>query len=110
MTSVDPEQLQVRPAFRVLGALLMLLMAALMIYDSVPFFSAEKISVKSCAGEYKSSSKILCEIGNSMLSMLPTRMQGPAEALIHLAMAALLIYLSWMLTKPLHARSHKEPS
>ncbi len=110
MATVDPEQLQVRPALRALGAVVMLLIAALMIHSSIPFFSAEKILLKNCAGEYKASSKFLCEVGNAMLSMLPARMQGPAEALIHLVMAALLIYLSWLLTKPRHARSHEKSS
>lgn len=107
MTTTDAEQLQVRPTLRVLGAIVMLLLAALMVYDSVRFFSAETISLKSCAGEYKASSKILCEIGNSIVSILPAQMQGPLEGLAHLATAALLILLSWMLTKPLYARSHR---
>lgn len=88
----------------------MLLIAVLMIFSSIPFFSAEKVSLKSCAGEHKVSSKLLCEVGNAMLSQLPARMQGPAEGLLHLAMAAILIVLSWLLAKPLGARSHEKLS
>lgn len=110
MPPVNTEQLQVRPALRVLGGVAMLLIAALMVHSSIPFFSAEKISLKSCASENKLSSKFLCEIGNAMLSLLPTRMQGPAEALIHLAIAALFICLSWLLIRPLLKRSHAQSS
>lgn len=110
MNKLGAEQLQVRPAFRVLGVVLMMLVAALMIHDSIQFFSADQIILKSCAGASKASSKLLCEVGNAMLSLLPARMQGPAEALIHLTMAALLIFLSWMLIKPLYARSDEKLS
>jgi len=107
VATVDPQHLQVRPTLRILGAAFMLLIAALMVHSSIPFFSAEKVTLKSCAGEYKASSKLLCEVGNAMMSLLPARMQGPAEALLHLGMAAVLIFLSWALTKPLYARSHE---
>lgn len=105
MAPVENQQLQVRPALRIIGAVMMLLISALMILSSIPFFSATKISLKNCTGEYKASSQLLCEIGNAMMSMLPARMQGPTEGLAHIAMSALLIWLSWLLIKPLFARA-----
>ena len=105
VATVENQELQVRPALRIIGAVFMLLLSALMIHSSIPFFSARRISLKSCTGEYKASSQFLCEIGNAMMSMLPAWMQGPTEGLIHLAMAALLIWLSWLLTKSLFARA-----
>ena len=105
MATVDDQQLQVRPALRIIGAVIMLLIAALMIHSSIPFFSAKKILLKSCTGEYKASSQFLCEVGNAMMSMLTARMQGPTEGLAHIAMAALLIWLSWLLTKSFFARA-----
>jgi hypothetical protein len=110
VATFDPQQLQVRPGLRITGVVFLLLVAALMIAVSIPFFSAEKVSLKSCAGEHKVSSKLLCEVGNAMLSQLPARMQGPAEGLLHLVMAAILSFLSWLLAKPLRSRSHEKPS
>jgi hypothetical protein len=101
MIMKDDEQLQVRPIFRILGAVMMVFIAALMIFNSVPFFSADKITPNNCANERKTSSRFLCKIGNEVLSMLSEKMQGPAEAITHLIFAALLIYFSWLLLRPL---------
>lgn len=101
MAPVENPELQVRPALRIIGAVMMLLISALMILRSIPFFSAKKITLKSCADKYKASSQLLCEIGNAMMSMLPAQMQGPTEGLARIAMSALLIWLSWLLIKPL---------
>lgn len=94
MASVENQQLQFRPTLRIIGAVMMLLISALMILGSIPFFSAKKITLKSCAGEYKASSQLLCQIGNAMMPMLSAQMQGPIEGLAHITMSALLIWLS----------------
>lgn len=88
----------------------MLLISALMVYGSIPFLLAEKVSLKSCAGDHKFGSKLLCKVGNAMLSQLPVRMHGPAEGLLHLVMAATLIFPSWLLVKLIFARSHEKLS
>lgn len=108
MAQVDIEQFRIRPTLRVAGCIFMLLFAALMIYSSIPFFSAEKVLGKSCEVERKLTSRFFCEVGNAMLSVFPERMQGPVEALLHLGMAGLLFFLSWLLIKPLFEQFAKK--
>ena len=110
MTPVDAEQFKVRPTLRILGAVFMLLIAALMVQNAIPFFFAEQVLFPSCAREIKAGSRFLCEVDKAMRSAFPPQMQGPIEALLHLAMAALLIFLSWRLTKPLFGRFGKKPA
>ena len=90
MHPASTENLQVRPFFRILGAVFMLLMATLMIHSAIPLFSAEQIVLPSCASERKASSQFLCEIDKAMRSKLPAQMQGPLEAFLHLVMTAFL--------------------
>lgn len=99
------EQSEVRWPFRVLGATMMVLIAALMAAISIPLFTAEKITFKHCAVERRTGSRWLCHVGNEVLTMLPTKLQGPAEGVMHLVVAALLLYFSWLLIKPLLGRS-----
>nr|WP_125473991.1 hypothetical protein [uncultured Albidiferax sp.] len=110
MTTASDEQLKIRPVIRVLAAGLMMLIALLMVFNSIPYFSAETITLKSCVEEHKASSKLLCEIGNKILSSLPVRMQGPAEGVTHFAVAALLVYLSWLLVRPIPRKTTGETS
>ena len=101
MTPADTEQLKVRPVLRILGAFFMLAIAVLMAVNSIPFFSAKTVLLPSCAVERKASSRFLCKVEKALRSMLSPHMQGLVEALLHLFIALMLAYLSWLLIKPL---------
>jgi hypothetical protein len=96
-----PEDLAVRPFFRVLGALLFAFLIFLFVTQGIPLFQADSIAPEVCK---PNKHKLLCELGNLVLDVTPNTLQGPLAATAHIAFAFILACGIWLLVKPLIRR------
>jgi hypothetical protein len=102
---VPNNDLRVRPSLRVIGALGSVLLSFVFAHASFPFFSAPKVLPENCSRQ--SRGRLICEFGNILMSLLPDSVQGPAEAISGLLLAALFLYVAWLLIRPLLARARQ---
>lgn len=101
------DDLSVRLGYRVLGALLLAGTAMMYLTKAVPLFSYPGPIVSSCARETRSKIRLLCEVGEFLLGMLPTPAQGPVLGLAVTGVSIFLLMFAWLLIKPLVACSGK---
>lgn len=93
----NPHDLEVRPGFRVLGAILALFVSYIEVDSSIPLFVAEHVPATDCSRQRR---RIFCELGNWVWVRIPEHMRGPLDAIGHLLFALALIYVAWHLLKP----------
>lgn len=98
---LNPQDLEVRPGFRVLGAMLALFVSYIFVDLAIPQFAAERVPPTDCSHR---RSRLLCEFGNWVWVRLPENLQRPLDAISHLLFALALIYVAWRLLKPLFIR------
>lgn len=91
--------LSVRPAFRVIGAILLLGVVALFISKGIAAFSQEITALASCAREGKG--RLFCELGKLLLAQMPLSARGPALGVVAFAVAMGALLLGWWLLRPL---------
>jgi hypothetical protein len=96
-----PLESSVRPAFRVIGALLLVGIAVLFALDAVQVFSYKGVIASTCASETSSRSRLLCDVGDAMLRVFPTAAQASVLGIAIGCIAAALVLLAWLLIKPL---------
>jgi hypothetical protein len=95
----NPQQFdfRVRPAFRVLGGLLLAFMAYVTFMNAMALLHVGELKPARCSG----GRQFFCMLGNQLLAAIPPRNQGPIAALGGFATAALLAVLVVALLKPL---------
>lgn len=95
------EDLTIRPFFRVAGAVLLAFLSYVFFVQGLPLFGATSIAPEQC---HANKQRLLCELGNWLLSITPIDLQGPIAAIAHLLMATLLAAVISLLVKPLFKR------
>jgi hypothetical protein len=96
-----PEDLAVRPIFRVAGAILLAFLICVVVIQGAPLFGVESIAPETC----KSNKKMFFfELGNLVLSNTPSNWQGPLAGAAHFFFAFILTCALWFLVKPLIKR------
>ena len=90
----------VRPAFRAIGALLLVGAAILFALEAVQVFSHKGGIVNTCATETSSRSHLLCEVGDAMLRIFPKSAQATVLGVSIGCFSAALLLLAWLLIKP----------
>jgi hypothetical protein len=101
MLMQPPLESSVRPAFRIIGALLLFGMAILFALDAVEVLSYKGVIASTCASETSSRSRLLCEVGDEMLRIFPTQAQAAVLGIAIGCFAAAQLLLAWLLIKPL---------
>lgn len=107
MHTQQPLDSSVRPAFRVIGALLLVGVATLFALEAVQVFSYKGEVVSTCARETSSRSRLLCEVGDAMLRIFPTSSQTTVLGIAIGCFSAALLLLAWLLIKPQIAKNVK---
>jgi hypothetical protein len=92
---LDPDQTQVRTFFRGLAALLLLAMAGMLVYGSVPLILEPGPAKIQCPVQPR---KLACELGASMVNALPAVAQRTALGVAGLAAAAGIGWVIWAFT------------
>lgn len=98
-----PEDYGIRPMFRLLGATLSAFIAYILVVQAIPLFSVKNLQLSECH-ESRLSGRLMCEIGNWLSSKMPNDFQGPAEAIGRIFFSGIMLYLTWLLLKPLIAK------
>ncbi len=105
MFPAQPQQdLSIRPAFRVAGALLLLFIAAVGMGNGWDVFSREITEVPPCK-ESRPLGQLTCAVGAKALGALPVGMRGPFLALSSWAAAGGLLLVAALLLRPLFRKS-----
>lgn len=91
--------LSVRPAFRVVGAILLLGVAALFVSNGIAAFSQEITTFASCAREGKG--RLFCELGKLLLTQMPSFVRGPVLSGVAFVVALGALLFGWWLLRPL---------
>jgi hypothetical protein len=99
---LKPEDLSVRPVFRVLGALLLSLLAYIFFTQGIELFSAESIQPELCK---HGKGRLFCEAGNLIILSTPTHLQGPLTGGAYVTFSFLLSIISIWLIKPIFTKS-----
>ena len=94
---------EIRPLFRLLGATLTTFIAYIFVIQEIPLFSENTLQLSEC-NQHRLSRRFMCEFGNWLASKMPNDFQGPAEAISRILFAGIMLYLSWLLLKPLIAK------
>jgi len=94
---------EIRPLFRLLGATLMSFLAYILVIQAIPIFSEKNLQLSEC-NQHSLSKRLMCEFGNWLASKMPNDFQGPTEAISRILFAGIMLYLSWLLLKPLIAK------
>lgn len=96
----------IRSSIRVLGALLMLVLAYGFAEAAMPLFQAVEIRYgsRSCGS---GKGWWLCELGNVIASFVPPSMRGMVEGTSGLLAAGFCMYCAWFLVKPVLQRARK---
>ena len=96
------EDFVVRPAWRILGALLLGFLAFLFANNArITYYLAQIVPEKCKLGK----SQFFCELGNWINSLTPISLQGPLAAAAHMGTALILLTTMWFLIKPLFKKS-----
>jgi hypothetical protein len=90
----------------VVGALLLLVLAYFFVSDALPLFEAEALAARfdSCD---KWRGRLFCELGNLITWLVPPSMRGVAAGTGGLLMAAVFVFVAWLLVKPVLPRLRK---
>ena len=99
----NPERSEVRPLFRVLGALLTGFVTYVYVEAAIPLFTADHVPAMRCT-ETKWRRQLLCELDSWVMSGLADEVQGPIRAVGCLLFAAAWAYATWWLLKPVLTR------
>jgi len=98
-TPLTPQQLnqpEVRPWLKRVAAVFAVLLAAMFAFGSMPLFSATSLAVMACT-ETRVTSRLLCELGNLVLSRIPAQYRGIYEGVLYLLLAAALMVAAFRL-------------
>jgi hypothetical protein len=97
-----PEDFTIRPVIRLCGVLLLLGLAYVVVEQAISWLETdEKIyGPKSCRGK----GAWVCELGNLLASFVPPSMREVVEGTSGLVVAGLLMYVAWLLLKPVFRR------
>jgi hypothetical protein len=95
-----PLDSSVRPAFRIVGALILVGVAILFALEAVQVFSYKGDIVSTCMTETSSRSRLLCEVGDAMLRIFPTSAQATVLGIAIGCFSAAQLLLAWLLIKP----------
>src|SRR6218665_3989220 len=93
----QPLDFRVRPAFRVLGAVLLAFVAYVTFMQAMSLLHVGELKPRQCSG----SGQFFCALGNQLLAAIPPRNQGPIAALGGFAAGAPPVVLVAALLKPL---------
>jgi hypothetical protein len=96
-----PEDIAVRPFFRVLGALLFAFLIFVEVMQAIPLFRVDSVAPEACK---PNKHMILCELGNLVLGVTPSNWQGPLAGTAYISFAFLLAFVLWLLVRPLIKR------
>jgi hypothetical protein len=97
-----PEDFAIRPGIRLAGVLLLLGLAYIFVEHAISWLETdEKVyGPKSCSGK----GAWVCELGNLLSSLVPSSMREVVEGTSGLVVAGLLMYVAWLLLKPVFRR------
>lgn len=101
-TKLNSQDLEVRPFFRVLGALSAAFVSYIFVYSAIPLFSADHLLPTDCS---RGRGRLMCELLNWVWAKLPDNMQGPLEGICHLLYALAMAYIAWRLLKPIFTKA-----
>jgi len=92
------DQTKVRPWLKGVAAVLLVLLGAMFASSSVKLFSASIISIAACT-ETKTTSQLLCELGNWVLTRIPAQHRGVYEGVLHLLAAAAFMFAAFLMLR-----------
>ena len=95
----------VRSGFRVAGALLLIGMAMMFVFQAVPLFSLHGPFGSSCAQETQLKYRLSCEVGSYLLRLFPVQAQGTVLGLTSFGISLVLLAFAWLLLKPLAVKA-----
>ncbi len=96
-----PEDISVRPLFRVFGAIFLAFIINIYVSESIKLLQADLVTPKICK---PSRHRLFCEIDNLALELIPESLQGPVFAVADLAFAYFVLCVLWWLVRPLFKR------
>jgi hypothetical protein len=99
----NPQDVGVRPFFRVPGALFTGFLAYFYLATAIPLFSVKHLAPRICS-QRRIVARLLCQFEQDLLNGLPDEMQGPLEAVGRILFALAWVYATWWLLKPLLTR------
>ena len=103
MAFLNTERSEIRPFFRVLGALLTGFVAYVYVKAAIPLFTADHLPAVRCT-ETRWRRQLLCEFDSWVMSGLADEVQGPVRAVGCLLFAAVWACAAWWLLKPMLMR------
>ena len=95
-----PIENSVRPSFRVLGAVLTISAVLLFGSEGISSLSATNVPLSSCSSG-RFTSRVLCQAGTLLLSLLPGEMRGIVLGVTQLLVAAAFVAATWFLLRPM---------
>lgn len=93
----------VRPAFRIVGAIITLGLAVLFTLDALPLLTSNSVAMSPCAKD-STRYRVWCEVGSWMISLLPVSMHGPVLSMVGFIIASAFLVATWLLLRPLLRR------
>jgi hypothetical protein len=90
------DQTRVRPWLRGVAAILLVLLGSVIGFSGIKLFSAATIAITACT-ETKATSRLLCELGNGVLTWVPAQHRGIYEGVLHLLAAAALVFAAYLM-------------
>jgi hypothetical protein len=99
------EDFVVRPALRVLGALILGFLACLFAINAQKMLYLAAVAPAQCKS---GKGRLLCEVGSWINSIAPPPMQGPLAAMAHITMALIFAWATWLLLRPLVTKSRRK--
>lgn len=103
------DEWEISPFFRVLAAV-SLLAFSYIIWDisTAHLAVAEGVSPADCDKQRRIIGELVCDISNSFLSSFSKNLQGPADGAAGILLILFLLYVIWLLLKPVFTRKRKE--
>ncbi len=92
------DQTAVRPWLKGVAAVMLALLGALFASLSVKLFSAKTISITACT-DTKTTSLLLCKLGNLVMTWIPPQYRGIYEGVVHLLVAAALVFAAFLILR-----------
>jgi hypothetical protein len=101
------DQWAISPFFRVLAAIFVAAFSYVLWQESIALLSVEGgVTPVDCGNKRRFIGKLVCGISNSSLSSLPENLQGPAEGATGILFVLFLLYVIWLLLKPIFKKKH----
>lgn len=88
----------VRPWLKAVAAILLVCLGALVGFTGIKLFSTASISIKACT-DTKTTSLLLCELGNLVLTWIPAQYRGIHEGVLHLLVAAGFVFAAYLMLR-----------